>query len=524
MDSSNCCCSKDNAAAMLPSPPDQQGEQSDVPPFPENLIVDENLKLSNESFKQNIDYFFSDKNITPLSQLTATPTFPTPHVLAQFAYKTYTDYKTGETDPQYETRLDLPDGWKVLTTASNGSKANGYFGTAYWHPEHQHVVIAHRGTKLNNLGVEFTDVVRVMFKHPVPQMCSASTFTHKVVEVLREMNRTKEVSFELFFTGHNLGGWLAQVTTFTAECLKIEGNMFLKINKEVDCFHPHTVVFDSPGCKDMLSQMINKYNVMLNLDPIELEHLDITCFLPAPNQINCCKKHVGTVYHIFPDLSDMGWLTKNSELYKFQAHDMDEIVKIFDTETGQVSKDNEGNRKIRVVIHWPIIADLRCCEHKCYFKWVKHFENYHPGITEEFFSFSDCHTLRYQTETYDERKSSLNVFCHQEQRFIHVYFWLCQAPHCNTMDLLSVMESDQAQEEAAKILQNFVIEHDKIRCTDGTALQALIPYVKRLLQLFPRVRAEADYLHMLIMKWSIPVHLYDCSVRGLCPNRCHQSM
>jgi len=41
----------------------------------------------------------------PLSQLTATPTFTTPQLLAQFASKAYTDYKTGETEAQYETRL-----------------------------------------------------------------------------------------------------------------------------------------------------------------------------------------------------------------------------------------------------------------------------------------------------------------------------------------------------------------------------------------------------------------------------------
>jgi len=71
--------------------------------------------------------------------------------MAQFASKTYTDYKTRKTDAQYEKWLALPDGWKLLNTASNGSKTNGYFGAAYWHPEHQQVVIAHRGTKLTNL-------------------------------------------------------------------------------------------------------------------------------------------------------------------------------------------------------------------------------------------------------------------------------------------------------------------------------------------------------------------------------------
>jgi len=520
----NCCCSKDKGTERFPKPPNQQGEQSVVPPFPVNLIVDEKLKLSNENFMQKIDYFFSDKNITPLSQLSATPAFPTPHVLAQFASKTYTDYKPGETDAQYETRLNLPDGWKLLTTASNVSKANGYFGAAYWHPDHQQVVIAHRGTKLTNLVGKNRKLNRVIFKHPVPQMCTASTFALKVVDVLRELNRTKGVSFELFFTGHYLGGWLAQITTFTTEYLKREKNLFLKSDDPEDYFHPHTVVFDSPGCKNMLSQMTKKYNVMTLILPIYIENLDITSYLSAPNRINSCNKHVGTLYRIFPDLSHMGRLTKNSKLYNFQAHDMDEIVKIFDPDTGQVSKDDEGNRKMKVVIDWPINADLRCCEHKCYFKCFKRFKYYHQDITEENFWLNDCHTLRYQTETYDERESSLNVFCHHEYWFLQIHFWMCLAPDYKPMDLSFAMGNNQAHEEAAQMLKNFVIEHDKIRCPDVTALQALIPYVKRLVQLFPQIRTETNYLYRMIFKWTCMLHLYPCSVHGMCPNPSHESV
>ena len=76
---------------------DQSAGLSEVPPIAQSLNVDEELKLSHEDFKQTINDFFKDKHITPLSQLTATPPFPTPHVLAQFASKAYTDYKTGET-------------------------------------------------------------------------------------------------------------------------------------------------------------------------------------------------------------------------------------------------------------------------------------------------------------------------------------------------------------------------------------------------------------------------------------------
>jgi len=59
-------------------------------------------------------------------------------------------------------------------------------------------VIAHRGTKLTILGAYFTDVLGVIFKHHVPQMCSANTFAYQVVEQLREVNQEKEPVFSCY--------------------------------------------------------------------------------------------------------------------------------------------------------------------------------------------------------------------------------------------------------------------------------------------------------------------------------------
>jgi len=146
-----------------------------LPPFSGVFLkVYEKLKLSHVDFKKTIDDFLKCNVLTPLSQPTATPPFPTPQVLAQFASKTDTDYKTGETAAQYEIWLALPDGWKLLTTPCNSRRNNGYFGAAYWHPEHQQVVIAHRGTDLTNLGAPWTDAFGVFMKQHVPQMGSAS--------------------------------------------------------------------------------------------------------------------------------------------------------------------------------------------------------------------------------------------------------------------------------------------------------------------------------------------------------------
>jgi hypothetical protein len=176
--------------------------------------------------------------------------------------------------------------------------------------------------------------------------------------VLREVEREYVVSFQLLFTGHSLVGWLAQVTTFTTEYLKIEGNIFLRIIDGNDCYHPHTVVFDSPGCKDMLLKMTDHLDVRHDGRSTDIDHLDITSYLYAPNHINTCNSHLGTLYRIFPGLSDMGWWRKCTPLYNLATHSMNNIVQAFDHETGQVYKDEQGQLKVQVVIDWPISAGL----------------------------------------------------------------------------------------------------------------------------------------------------------------------
>jgi len=98
MSALNCFVSKENAEENSSSPTNKPAEKSVLPPFSVKLSVDEQLKLSKNEFKQTIYDSLKHQNLTPLSQLTATPSFPTPHVLAQFASKAYTDYKKRETE------------------------------------------------------------------------------------------------------------------------------------------------------------------------------------------------------------------------------------------------------------------------------------------------------------------------------------------------------------------------------------------------------------------------------------------
>ena len=515
-----------------------------LPPFSGELKLDKELILSNDDFKQSIMKFY-DKKISAIDQLKTTPAYPAPHILAQFANMAYDDYQHREPKP--------PDGWQLLTTASHFGIKNGYFGTAYWHPERQQVVIAHRGTDIKNVGALVTDVKGVLFNNYVDQMSSSSTFANKVVAVLQEIEQEKKVSFELFFTGHSLGGWLAQITTFTTEYLEVKSSTFLKklkkpqrekyanntvqdshgiqkvgqaqsnnftfqyIKENADEFlkkmqreeheplasstvqdshdvresyHPHTVVFESPGCETMLLQMKSTFDLRCG-GSIDLQHLDITSYLSAPNRINTCNSHLGTVYRIFTDLSDMGILERHTPLYNLATHSMEKIKEAFDPETGK-GKDDKGEQNILVVVDWPVSAGLTGgAELNDFFKWAKQLNNYHPAVMDSVHSKvpKGYHLLRYQTKTYDKCTKGLSIFTQDEREFLERYRWLRNLPDFfKPEDLFCVMNNGEAEKQAEQNLRDFELDNEKIRCTEAGTLHALIPYVKRLVQLFPHIK------------------------------------
>ena len=496
MSALHCDSSQNNLTDKLPSEQSQSTKQSILPPFSGTLREDKKLKLSKESFKESIENFFKNKDINPIDQLNKPPAFPTPHVLAQIASKAYEDYKRRETDEDYEKRLELPDGWKLLTTASNTKMNNGYFGAAFWHPTDQQIVIAHRGTKFSTFGALLADIKGVLFKHYVKQMDSATTFAYKVIEVLQEVNREKRVPFQVFFTGHSLGGWLAQITTYTTEYLKRgEDYNFLKNDNAPQSYHPHTVVFDSPGCKAMLSEMIDTFDVRQNGGDSVLQNLDITSYLSAPNRINTCNSHIGTIYRIFIDSSDMGWLEKHTALYNVATHKMEKILEVFDSKTGQVKTDKKNQLRIQEVIDWPASGRLlRRREYKSFFKWAKQFNNYQPDVTEEYPRAVGYHPIRYQTKVYEGQVNNLRIFNQEEKEFLQGFRELSKLPEFfKPKEVFSVMQNDQAEEEAEKKLQSFQIENGNIRCADASTLQALIPYVRRLLQLFAKIKENVKH-------------------------------
>jgi hypothetical protein len=89
--------------------------------------------------------------------------------------------------------------------------------------------------------------------------------------------------------------------------------------------------------------MRDNINERLSGFTTNLKHLDITNYQSAPNCINTWNTHLGTVYRIFTDLSDMRWQHIHTPLYNSAIHRMDKILQVFDPETGQVVKISKVN-------------------------------------------------------------------------------------------------------------------------------------------------------------------------------------
>jgi len=167
---------------------------------------------------------------------------------------------------------------------------------------------------------------------------------------------------------------------------------------------------------------------------------------------------------------------------------MDKTVEAFDPETVQLYKGDQGQVRVQVVADWSICPGLkRGKEYKRFFKWAKSLNNYHPDIKD--ISFRPLCRIRYQTKLYFEGVNILNVYSQEKQEFFRCYFNLQQWPEfLQPKELFAVMNNDQAQDQAEKILQKFEIENDTILGTDASELQDLTPYVKRFFQRFTGIK------------------------------------
>nr|XP_042910437.1 uncharacterized protein LOC122268276 isoform X1 [Parasteatoda tepidariorum] len=459
-------------------------------PYSKKLKV-ANLEFSNENFISVIQNT-SDARSIHLDKFI----YPSVYELAEFSSRVYRER---------ETFLNpLENGWVLLTTSENSG--DGYFGAAYWNPDLQQVVIAHKGTELKGLKAQsmkdiWADYEGILSNEYTSQISSAITFSNKIAVEVEEFNRKQSASLTLSITGHSLGGWLAQITTFSTEYLtKGESDFFVKSRKEG--FHAHTVVFDSPGCKDMLLKMESDFDVRYSGKAHSSSFLDVTIYLSAPNLVNTLHSHlnVGNLYRVF--IENIAHRSSSWDFFQYtmETHNMSNIKKALLC---------SSEKKIMKVSDWPLVKEglggiiaekifnlfsMSTNEYEHFHKLANCTNCYNPPPED-----SEYCTLRYQVQSVEKGECSGNIFTQPEFEFLDGCRWLKQfSMLSNADDLFSSLDTKTKGILNAniieEILQGLEMKQGEgrgfIKYGIGEKLQKLIICVKNALSVFPTIHHE----------------------------------
>jgi hypothetical protein len=438
---------------------------------------DSELKLSSKNLVEEIRWKIKIKKLPNFEKLKLVREFPTPETLSVFADKAYNDYEVLKDSK-------LPEGWKLLTTATNNEMSNGYAGAAFIHSENHHVVVAHRGTQVSNVGALAADLGGIVFNSYAGQLESACTFLDKVVKAMQIIEKEYEgdVHFELFITGHSLGAWLSQVTAFSNKFLKRDKDKFVRIMVLGEQrYHAQAVVFDSPGGLPMLLRMKTKFETVKN--PIDLENLSITSYLSAPNQVNTCNEHFGKVFRVFIDTSKMSTLDRNIK-YTLTTHSIVNIVKAFEA---------KNDIRIEEVLEWPVRKGVAGGEElNNFLKYADSRNGFH--INYKIKEGSKVVNICYKTRKVDKTLTPISVFNKREKQFLEHFRWIKQMPEYSKFK--KILSELEFSDEIEKNLGIFDIVDQDVRFENSDKMKLFIPYIKLFMKLFPQLAKKIETLLM----------------------------
>lgn len=203
-------------------------------------------------------------------------------------------------------------GWQLIKTHP---EENSYFGAAYKNPTQKHIIIAHRGTEktLKDWLADFDMISRRLNE----QQINAWDFAKEIIEGHGSL-------YTYSFTGHSLGGWLAET------CLLKYQDEFVKGKGYPDAF---SVTLDDPGGKELLEALQPRTDTGYQ---IAVDRLDRTNYVSRPHTINTALGREGsTTYALVPDIEgSQSWLMRNTLLYTAKMHSSNRLLEEFDKNTG----------------------------------------------------------------------------------------------------------------------------------------------------------------------------------------------
>lgn len=295
-------------------------------------------------FSQSMTVRADEQTSASVDFLDLTDNRPHPGTLAKMSCLAYEAYERPQHNPlqqqkQSELHLGLKDssasishtyfkdlvdsGWRATVWQDgcrgigiNGERAplTDYVGVVFEHPEKKQLVVAHRGTaSFKDLKVDLAYVHRTL----VDVHVKAMTFA------LEMSDYAKKHGYAICFTGHSLGGLHAILSLYAVKRYQM--------SPPACC----VVTFDSPGAMSLLEELQKSTS---SQSKVVLDALDITIFLSADaHVVNCCDRHVGTVYAIKAGGEHEVLMSANPFNYILRSHSMQRIAGCFDPETGEAA-------------------------------------------------------------------------------------------------------------------------------------------------------------------------------------------
>jgi len=258
-------------------------------------------KDTNEYTKNLVKWAQNQEETSKVQTWDSRYNLPTTDEIAKFASDVYNEKKTTNVS---ENVTESP--WRLLYCA-RGKVLNGllegFYGELYFNTENKYLQLVIKGT--SSLGNVWSDIKNVGLRLKGGEVDSAFTFGEKVRELINEF-KCKPM---LLITGHSLGGYLAQIITYTITyCYADEDKKVKSRDVPNDDFGIYTAVFDAPAAFTQICS-IDPH------DPLDLKRLElpIVNFVKDVNLINSNSMvgpHLGLVVGIEDFKQNNSWLTK----------------------------------------------------------------------------------------------------------------------------------------------------------------------------------------------------------------------
>jgi ankyrin repeat protein len=260
-------------------------------------------------------------------------------VLYTFSDRVYSNSKIKNIKEIEHTRP-----WKILCRVQGTvllKMFDGFYAELHYNTENNYLLLAIKGS--SNAGNYWSDLKNVTLGSKGGEIDSAFTFGEEVRKLISKF-KCKPM---LIITGHSLGGYLAQIITYTIiYCFVDEDGIVCSREEPSDDFGIYTVVFDSPPAYTQISSIDPR-------NPVQFARfrLPITNVIYKVNAVNntpLLGQHLGQVLAVkeFDSSGAVGLLdmmnnTKEGHsLQNFANIQENQMLKVYYLETQEAKKYN----------------------------------------------------------------------------------------------------------------------------------------------------------------------------------------